>query len=154
MEIGLREGTAQRMVEMLTNGSLDRTFGHDGIAMAILPEYALADELAIQPDGEIVVAGSTASNGGDFAVARFNPDGSVDPAFGARGAATTDLQGNSYEWAGGLVLERDGKIVLAGPTVAPGSPVADFALVRYLARSNRRPHPHRQCRTSRKPINR
>jgi len=113
-------------------GSLDRTFGHDGIAMAILPEYALADELAIQPDGEIVVAGSTASNGGDFAVARFNPDGSVDPAFGARGAATTDLQGNSYEWAGGLVLERDGKIVLAGPTVAPGSPVADFALVRYL----------------------
>jgi uncharacterized delta-60 repeat protein len=71
-----------------------------------------ASSVAIQPDGKIAVAGGL---NGDFALARFNKDGSPDTAFGNAGLATTDFFGsgtNDFAW--NLDLQADGKIVLVG----------------------------------------
>ena len=74
-----------------------------------------AHSLAIQADGKIVVAGysTQAATGRDFALVRYNPDGSLDGGFGGDGMVTTDLGGPGDE-AWGLAIQADGKIVAAG----------------------------------------
>jgi uncharacterized delta-60 repeat protein len=83
-----------------------------------------AGALVLQPDGKLVAAGRACANFAcDFALARYLPDGSLDPTFGVEGKVTTDLGGDNQ--AGALVLQPDGKLVVAGG--AGG----DFALARY-----------------------
>lgn len=85
--------------------------------------------IAIQADGKVVVAG-TASTGFniDFALARYNVDGSLDTAFGAGGKVITPI-GAGDDTARAVAIQADGKIVVAGYAVS-GS-VSDFALARY-----------------------
>src|SRR5262249_30674903 len=93
---------------------------------------SFAEGVAVQHDGEIVAAGATRLDtgiSGDVAVARFNPDGRPDPAFGAAGKTTTDLQGHSIDQANGLALTRSGKIVVAGYTESGAS--GAIGLARY-----------------------
>jgi uncharacterized delta-60 repeat protein len=91
-----------------------------------------ANAVVIQPDGKIVVAGNANGTGAtaEFAVARYNPNGSLDSSFGSGGTVQTPLGG----WARGhaVALQPDGKIVVAGQ--APGSyPETHAALARYNA---------------------
>jgi uncharacterized delta-60 repeat protein len=112
-------------------GDLDPTFGIGGIVTTDFGNTTDdGQEVAVQPDGKIVVAGY---RGRDFAVARYNVDGSLDATFGTGGLVVTDLYGNSYDLAGGMALQPDGKIVLAGQTATIAATVTDqdFALVRY-----------------------
>jgi uncharacterized delta-60 repeat protein len=69
----------------------------------------------VQPDGKIVVAGSafTSAIDEDFAVARYNADGSLDDNFGAHGIVTIDL-GTDNDLATGLAIGSDRKIVVGG----------------------------------------
>jgi uncharacterized delta-60 repeat protein len=115
-----------------TDGTLDRTFGAGGVAKPANPRAA-AYRIALQADGEIVAAGGTAGAGGhaDFAVARFNPDGHADPAFGIDGGQTTDFGADSDEDAYGLALAPGGKIVLAGVRLAGPDAAGDIVLARY-----------------------
>lgn len=119
------------------DGSLDTSFGSGGkVTTPIGSSYDIAKALAIQPDGKIVVAGSSRSGTTyDFAVARYHPDGSLDNAFNGDGMVTTDLAPSVSDVAHDLVLQPDGKIVVAGETGTPynGSSGSgkDFALVRY-----------------------
>jgi uncharacterized delta-60 repeat protein len=110
-------------------GDLDPTFSDDGKLTDFLSrgnDWARA--VAIQPDGKIVVAGSSLD---DFAVARYNTDGSLDTTFGSGGKVTTDIN-SSYDWANAIAIQQDGKIVVAGKRVSPSNPSQpDFALVRY-----------------------
>ncbi|MGD9646608.1 MAG: PKD domain-containing protein, partial [Pirellulales bacterium] len=114
------------------NGSLDTTFDGDGIvttAIGSSDEYAVTAKL--QPDGKIVVAGHTYVGAQtDFALARYNSNGSLDSSFADDGIATTDFYG-STDVAQSLVIQSDGKIVLGGYTVF-GSHTA-LALARYNA---------------------
>ena len=76
----------------------------------------------MQADGKIVVAGGT-SNGSssDFALARYNTDGSLDTGFGTAGDGmlTTDFAGGR-RLRPSVAVQADGKIVVAGkPTTAP-----------------------------------
>lgn len=117
------------------NGSLDSTFGSGGVAVLSfgpLDDYAQA--VAIQPDGRIVVAGF--ANLGtppepkyDFALLRLLPNGTLDPSFGSGGRVTTDVSGSNSDDARAVVLQPDGKIVLAGESYSATS--FDFALARY-----------------------
>jgi uncharacterized delta-60 repeat protein len=73
--------------------------------------------MAIQSDGKIVVAGSTSTGEyetSDFAVARYNIDGTLDKAFSEDGKLTTDL--GVEESAYSVAIQSDGKIVVAGST--------------------------------------
>jgi len=107
-------------------GDLDPSFSADG---RVTTDLAGGDDrgfgVAIQADGKIVVAGSSGSPR-DFALARYNPDGSLDTSFDVDGRVTTDFGGDDSGAA--VAIQSDGKIVVAGT----GGPV-DFALARYNA---------------------
>jgi uncharacterized delta-60 repeat protein len=110
------------LARYLPNGSLDTSFGAGGkVTTAFALPGDTGDGVAIQNDGKIVVVGRVS---GLFAVARYNPDGSLDTSFGTAGEVTTDF-GSTPGEASGVVLQPDGKLVAAGTA---GSA---FALARY-----------------------
>ena len=70
-------------------GGLDPSFGTEGKVTTNFGAADLANAVALQPDGKIVVVGKTGLAGiFDFAVARLNPDGSPDNTFGGGGRTT------------------------------------------------------------------
>jgi uncharacterized delta-60 repeat protein len=103
---------------------LDTSFGGTGKVSAAFGGDETA--MVIQPDGKIVIVGGP----GDFFVARYNADGTIDGDFGTGGLATTDIAGGS-DRAHAVALQADGKIVVAGFARVGSSD--DFAVVRYLA---------------------
>ena len=119
--------------------SLDPTFGGgDGIVRTDGPGASAddIDALAVQPDGKVLAAGfMTTPDARDFAVARYNPNGTLDSTFGeGDGIATTNIGPQSRDLAFGIALQADGKVILAGITI-PNAPGAsqDTAVVRYDA---------------------
>jgi uncharacterized delta-60 repeat protein len=120
------------VVRYNTNGSLDASFGTGGKVVTDLgSSQDYAQGVVLQGDGKIVVAGYTGSGlTHDFAVVRYNPDGSLDTSFGTGGKVITDFGGDDFGRA--LVLQADGKIVVAGSYDSPGGTAdEDFALARY-----------------------
>lgn len=115
-----------------TDGSLDTTFDGDGIAItAISAGRDEAHAVAIQPDGQIVVAGvaSNTTTGTDFVVARYNSsDGSLDTSFNGSGYITTDF-GSTNDEVFAVALQSTGKIVAVGQTGSLTD--TSFALARY-----------------------
>jgi uncharacterized delta-60 repeat protein len=108
------------------DGSLDTSFEGDGKVITDFNNLARAYALALQPDGKLVVAGEYFnSDTTDFALVRYNPNGSLDASFGYNGKAFTDFLG--WDTAYALALQPDGKIVAAGRATD------SFALVRYTA---------------------
>ena len=119
------------LVRYNANGTLDTGFGTGGIVITTIGSgFDIAYALDIQPDGRIVTAGSS-DNGSnfDFALVRYNANGTLDTGFGIGGKVTTPI-GNSNDYALALGIQSDGKIVVAG-TFYNGSNF-DYALVRYL----------------------
>ena len=101
------------------DGSLDTSFSGDG--NQTIANFANAGGVAIQDDGKIVVVGGTSGEGQsyDFALARYNPNGSLDTSFSGDGEQTTDLGGHRIA-AQAVVLQGDGKIVAVGERHAAG----------------------------------
>ncbi|MBK9455352.1 MAG: hypothetical protein IPO24_07070 [Bacteroidetes bacterium] len=97
------------------------------------PFLAAASEIVIQTDGKIIAVGQSYDDVGDFALARYNIDGSLDTSFDAEGKVTTMISIHS-DYAASVTLQPDGKIIAAGTVyfVADGSN-ADFGLVRYFS---------------------
>lgn len=109
-----------------SNGSLDTSFGTGGLVITNIGGLNGASALAIQSDNKIVAAGSTgAALSEDFALARYNADGSLDPTFGTGGQVTTDFGG--IDQPGDVAIRPDGKILVVGG----GGPAHDFCLVLY-----------------------
>jgi uncharacterized delta-60 repeat protein len=81
-------------------------------------------------DGKIVVVGTSIGSGSDedFAMARYNVDGTLDDSFNATGKVLTDFGGVDDPF--GVVTDSKGRIVAAGFSNANGT--SDFALARYL----------------------
>lgn len=100
------------------NGSLDTSFDSDGKLTTDFIRFfssATAFGVTVQADGKIVVAGNSAqeATGIDFAVARYNPDGSLDNSFGIGGKQTIDFAAG-YDIGSAVTVQADGKIVVAG----------------------------------------
>lgn len=104
-----------------SNGTLDVTFDNDGIVTSSftvgLKGSGGATALAIQKDGKIIAAGfgSNSSNNtptGDFTMARYNSDGSLDLSFNNNGSVFTDF--GYEERVSAIALQDDGKIILGG----------------------------------------
>ena len=115
------------LVRYEPNGDRDPAFGSDGIVTTRFGDESVAQALAIQPDGRIVVAGiaSHPERGWDFALpVGYNPDGSLDSTFSGDGRLTTDFNGGA-DAAHALALQPDGRIVLGGESKE------DFAAARY-----------------------
>jgi uncharacterized delta-60 repeat protein len=121
--------TSQRfgVVRMDSSGTLDATFSGDGMRTVRFRGGPAASDVAIQPNGRIVVAGH--SNGEKrFALARLLTDGSLDSSFSDDGQTTTATGGDAHA----VALQPDGKIVVAGQG-RPGDDV-DFTVARYRSK--------------------
>ena len=109
------------------NGALDTTFGINGKLYSPVD----ANDVAIQANGKIVIAGGAVANGiTDFGIMRYNNDGSPDSGFGAAGKIATDVFGND-DGAFAVAIQPDGKIVAAGFALDITSSNESFALARY-----------------------
>jgi uncharacterized delta-60 repeat protein len=115
-------------------GALDDTFSGNGkVTTGFGDLVAFALGVAIQPDGKIVLAGEQRLPSGrrKFALARYNPNGTLDETFGANGKVTTGFAvGDRVATASGVAIQPDGKIVAAGSVLFPQP---KFAVARYLA---------------------
>jgi uncharacterized delta-60 repeat protein len=110
------------VVRFMNDGVLDTSFDGDGIVITDFPgNLAIANAVKIQADGRIVVGGRTFAGGSDFAVARYNTDGSLDSNFSGDGVETTDLGFGGGDEASDLAIQSDGKIVLVGSTNVSGA---------------------------------
>ena len=115
------------------NGALDSSFDADGkVTTDFNNHFSGAFAVALQADQKIVAVGYGFAPTGpqDFALARYNADGSLDQSFGAGGKVLTTFQPNSIDGAGAVALQPDGKIIAGGRTRS--APTPDFALARYL----------------------
>jgi uncharacterized delta-60 repeat protein len=120
------------------DGSLDTAFGSGGkVTTDFNGSLDEADAIAIQQDGKIVLAGVAFSidTFSDFALARYDSDGSLDTTFGSGGKVITEFSNSagqvSADQAFDMAIQNDGKIVLAGWTFINNSGTSDFALARY-----------------------
>ncbi|ODU01435.1 MAG: hypothetical protein ABS79_01640 [Planctomycetes bacterium SCN 63-9] len=124
------------VIRIMQNGALDTSFGDGGVrlidfgtAQTTSDQYDTPTSIAIGPNGQIVVAGSTFTpskvvNGNiipgsqDFAVAQLSTNGALDTSFGTGGKQTVafDKGGNSdnYDGANAVAIQPDGKVVLVG----------------------------------------
>jgi uncharacterized delta-60 repeat protein len=114
------------VVRYTFKGDLDSTFGVQGKVVTDLGGPDRAEAVVLQSDGKIVVAGRS---GGDFALARYESNGTLDSTFGGDGVVTTDFAGNQ-DAALAVAVQPNAEIVAAGTTASGGS--SDFALARYL----------------------
>jgi uncharacterized delta-60 repeat protein len=115
------------------DGSLDPSFSGDGRLQTSFTGSDGAADVALQGNKIVVVGRSTnnANGFGYFALARYNPNGSLDPSFSGDGKQTTLWGGFGEGEATGVALQSDGKIVAVGITNIHGSHTRDFALARY-----------------------
>lgn len=104
------------------DGTLDATFDGDGIVTTTIGASSFARTVALQTDGKIVVGGDS---GGQFALTRYNIDGTLDTTFDGDGIVTTT---NLSAAAGyDLVIQGNDKIVLAGQSNFGGAVTATLA---------------------------
>jgi uncharacterized delta-60 repeat protein len=120
------------VVRYNSDGSLDNTFDTDG---KLTTSFGAGDDIGqsvtLQYDGKIVVAGSAFISGtnDDFAIARYNLDGSLDNTFSTDGKVTTNFSGVFYDNGKSVVIQVDGKILVSGSHFNASN--YDFAVARY-----------------------
>jgi uncharacterized delta-60 repeat protein len=126
------------LIRYNSDGTIDGTFGVNGRVTTDFPGLAaVISSVVVQPDGKILVAGGAFPAFtflGDFELARYNPNGSLDTAFGSGGIVTTSFPGQG-SYAFSLALQSDGKIIAAGTDFvnfsSEDSSNTDFGLERY-----------------------
>lgn len=121
------------MVSYKTNGTLDNAFGIHGGVTTPFPgnNFSRAFAVALQTNGDIVAVGQTGlavTGPSDFALVRYNPDGSVDTTFGNSGFVSTPFPGGTgVAFANTVLIQIDGKIIAVG-----NSNSGTTTLARYL----------------------
>ena len=126
------QGTQFSVVRHLRDGGLDASFGQGG--KVVLPMGPRGNDvvaaIAVQPDGRIVLAGSSdqGASGMDFALLRLLPDGQPDASFGAGGKVIVDFFGGT-DRARAIALLPDGRIVAGGEAHSGAAGGLDFALL-------------------------
>lgn len=117
---------------MMAAGALDPTFAGDGTVVTDISgnRFDYIEDMALQSDGKIVVAGrhKSASKGEEFALVRYNANGSLDGTFGSGGKVVTTF-GTKDDGIMGIAFQSDGKIVAGGYTTV--SNMRTFGLARY-----------------------
>jgi len=123
------------LARYLPDGSLDPTFGTDGKVVTPISQARAANAVAVQPNGKILAAGGRCSScggpyyGSDFALVRYNPDGSLDQSFGKGGIVTTDF--GADEGVNAFAILPGGKILAAGGSEEDVYGCNCLALARY-----------------------
>lgn len=139
--VGQAEPTRQTLISDFfivrynTDGSLDTGFGNNGILLIDRSETDVLYDVAVQPDGKIVVVGTTTANGGEGAILRFNPNGSPDASFGTGGAFYLPTPATTIRVVAGfhkINLLADGRILVGGFFQTQPQTVGIFSLILAL----------------------
>lgn len=124
------DGACFAAARLNSNGSLDTTFGGIG---RVKPTCAngYARGIAIQPDGKIVLVGSTKSGSNQLlTVYRYNANGSIDTTFNGSGSSIISINANYQDFANAVTIQSNCKIVVAGQTLSSANNT-DIVVVRY-----------------------
>ncbi|MEN2980600.1 DUF4347 domain-containing protein, partial [Tistrella arctica] len=106
------------LVRYNTDGSLDTSFGTDGIATTAIPgSNGQARAVAIDVSGDILVTGNTNNN---FLLMRFDADGTLDTGFGG-GDGVVDIDLGGLDWGFVITPQTDGKLIVGGNTDLGGA---------------------------------
>ena len=125
------EGYDVAVARFNVDGTLDTSFGSGGVAVTDLgTSFDTAFALKVQGDGKVVLAGGTLGVGGDFALVRYNANGTLDSGFGSGGIVRTDIQQN-HDMASAMTLTSDGHIVVVGSAIQTGW--QQFAVAKYTS---------------------
>lgn len=138
------------LMKFRPNGTLDASFGSGGRVLTPLLNGDMAADMAIQPDGKIVLVGqvdaSVSGKGGsitynrDFGILRYNANGTLDTSFGPNGTgmirqgvstATASGSTNLYDYAYAVAVQPDGKILVGGRSYGGATTSDDSSLVRF-----------------------
>ncbi|MEL6750483.1 MAG: tandem-95 repeat protein, partial [Pseudomonadota bacterium] len=111
------------------DGTIDTTFGTNGVATTDIGSIDEIRQIALQADGKILQAGKTNGPGSsDMVLMRYNTDGTLDTTFGANGIVATDIAGNNDDVTS-ITVQDDGRIVTVGHTGSGGT--VDTVVARY-----------------------
>lgn len=105
------------VARFLRNGKLDRSFGEGGKATTVFTGVARPMDIAVQPNGKIVVVGYTHHLGTDvrsLIVARYHPNGDPDASLDQDGSLTTRFGEDADVFGLGVAIQDDEKIVISG----------------------------------------
>jgi uncharacterized delta-60 repeat protein len=120
------------LLRLTADGALDASFGANGVVVDQPDVYGQVSGVAIDAQDRIVTAVEVAddieSTTTTFAVARYTPDGALDPGFADDGVAR-DAFHNGQDGAVDVALQSDGRIIAAG--VAATTAKSSFGIVRY-----------------------
>ena len=124
------------LVRYDSNGILDSSFGIDGrVITNISNKLDRITSIIIQNDGKIIASGTTSDDAtySDFALVRYNSDGTLDINFGANGIVVSSI--NTWDFGNAIALQDDNKIVISGSTSNEFNPVFgpdyDFLVLKY-----------------------
>lgn len=129
------------LARFLPSGRLDRSFGSGGKVLTDVGSQSIdvAEALAVQRDGKLVVAGRRGSASGsqwksDFVLLRYRTDGQLDPSFGNAGIVVTGFGAAAFDEAEAVALQGNGGIVAAGRScpLPHGQTACRVAVARYL----------------------
>lgn len=118
------------LVRYREDGKPDSSFGNAGKVITKVRKYAYGYSVAVQPDGKIVMCGSSAreANYYDFSLIRYMQNGTIDSTFGDNGKVIADFESGGNEYAQSVAIQANGKIIVAG---FAGLATSNFALIRY-----------------------
>ncbi len=133
-------GSSCIITRYLPNGTVDNSFGNNGITSILIDDYCVGNGIALQNDGKIIVAGTSFKPSGnilsgEIMILRLNNDGSLDTSFGTNGVTSISL--NYPQTINSVAIQSDGKIVAGGAFANLTNPIMDtFGLIRLLNNGN------------------
>lgn len=107
-------------IRLTQNGNIDLTYGNNGIFQIQLDsiyKYDVVTCAVMQPDGKLLIGGQTSNalfQGKVFGLIRLNEIGTIDSSFGDFGIVKTNLPFSGNDYAYGIALQSDGKILMCG----------------------------------------
>lgn len=114
-----------------SDGSLDTSFSGDGkLTLDLTMKDDYAEDVALQGDGKIVVAGGAGGAGERFGLARFETNGDLDTTFGGDGTVVTNFD-TGFDYATAVAVLGDGKIVASGWAGPATNDDYGFAIARF-----------------------
>ncbi|HLA55693.1 MAG TPA: T9SS type A sorting domain-containing protein [Flavobacterium sp.] len=116
------------LVKYNANGTIDTTFGNNGITFAQAGTFSSNTTLSmlLQSDNKIVVCGRNDNE--KLFLARFSPNGSIDNTFGTNGISFTTIPLTSQCSS---ILQADGKILVTTQPIENSNAESDFTVSRF-----------------------